>query len=168
MKTKIIIVIFLTSMLALIWSSAAWAADRFNTRDNRQTRRIHQGIRSGKITFPEARRLKREQLHIDRAYCRALADGHLNRHERQRLNKMQDRASRHIYRAKHNHTRRQLHRQYLNGGHRAYYHGRGLVHNHNACRYHTATQIHYSHGYEFLAGVSNMGWQFAFFSRNSH
>jgi len=128
MKTKIIIVIFLTATLALIWGSTAWAADRLNTRYNRQTRRIHQGIRSSKITGPEARRLKKEQRHIDRAYGRALADGHLNRHERQCLDKMQDRASRHIYRAKHNHTRRQLHRQYLNGAHREYHHGRGMLH----------------------------------------
>lgn len=167
MKAKMIIVIFLTSALAMIWSSAAWAADRFNTRDNRQSRRIHQGIRSGKITRPEARRLKKEQRHIHRAYNRALADCHLNRHERRRLDKMQDHASRHIYRAKHNHARRHLHGQYHNGGHRAYHQHRGVVHNPNECRYHTATQAHYSDGYEFSAGVSNMGWQFAFFSRNS-
>lgn len=167
MKAKMIIVVFLTSMLALIWSSAAWAADRFNTRDNRQTRRIHQGIRSGKITRPEARRLKKGQRHIHRAYGRSLADGHLNRHERRRLDKMQDRASRHICRAKHKRARRHLQRHYHNGGHRAYYHRRGVVHNPKECRYYTATQAHYSDGYEFSAGVSNMGWQFAFFSRNS-
>jgi hypothetical protein len=167
MKTKMLTAIFLTSMLALIWSSAAWAADRFNTRANRQTRRIHQGIRSGKITFPEARRLKREQLHIDCAYCRALADGHLNRHERRRLVKMRDRASRHIYRAKHNRARRHLQRHYHNGDHRAYYHRRGVVHNPNECHYYTATEPGYFDGYEFSAGVSDTGWQFAFSSRNS-
>ena len=167
MKTKMIIVIFLTSMLALIWSSAAWAADRFNTRANRQTRRIHQGIRSGKITRPEARRLKKEQRHIHRAYNRARANCHLNRHKRRHLDKMQDRASRHIYQGKHNHARRHLHEQYHNGGHRGYYYRRGFLHNPKECRYHTATQAHYSDSYEFLAGVSNMGGQFAFFSMNS-
>jgi len=88
MKAKTIATIFLTSMLVLMWCSATWAADRFNTRDYRQTRRIHQGINSGKITRSEARHLRKEQRRIDRAYDRALADGRLNRHERMRLNKM--------------------------------------------------------------------------------
>ena len=43
MKNKTITTIFLTSILTVMWCSAAWAADRFNTRNHRQTRRIHQG-----------------------------------------------------------------------------------------------------------------------------
>jgi hypothetical protein len=122
MKAKTITTIFLTSMLTVMWSSAVWAADRFNTRDNRQTRRIHQGINSGKIIRPEFRYLRKEQRRIDRAYDRALADGRFNRHERMRLNKMQDRAGRHISRAKHNYGRRHLRRHYYHPGHRGYHH----------------------------------------------
>ena len=169
MKAKTITTIFLTSMLAMLWCSATWAADRFSTRDYRQTRRIHQGINSGKITRPEARHLRKEQRRIDRAYDRALADGHLNRHERMRLNKMQDRAGRHISRAKHNHGRRHWGKHYYHRGHRGYHHRRGVVYNHNEYYYYPATETEedYSDGYEFSAGLSDTGWQFGFTVRNS-
>jgi hypothetical protein len=49
-----------------------------------------------------------------------------------RLNKMQDRASRHISRAKHNHGRRHLRRYYYPA---------------------TETEEEYSDGYEFSAGL---------------
>jgi len=133
-----------------MWCSAAWA-DRSSIRDHRQTRRIRQGIRSGEITRPETRRLKKEQRRIDSAYHRAAADGHLNRRERQRLDKMQDRAGRHIYRAKHNPVR----------------HRRRVVHNHNVNCYYPAMVTGYGGGYGFSVGVSDTGWQFAFSGRDS-
>ena len=77
MKAKTITIIFVTTILALMWCSAGWA-DSSNIREHRQTQRIRQGIRSGEITRPEARGLKNEQRRIDRAYHRASADGHLN------------------------------------------------------------------------------------------
>ncbi len=165
MKAKTITIIFATTILALMWCSAAWA-DRSSIRDHRQTRRIRQGIRSGEITRPEVRRLKKEQRRIDRAYRRASADGHLNRREGRRLNKMQDRASRHIYRAKHNHANRRLHRHYRNGAYRAYHHRRAVVHNHNVYYYPPAMASDYAGGYEFSVGVSDTGWQFAFSGRD--
>jgi hypothetical protein len=150
MKAKTITVIFVTTILALMWCSAAWA-DRSSNRDHRQTRRIRQGIRSGEITRPEVRRLKKEQRRIDSAYHRASADGHLNWRERQRLDKMQNRASRHIYRAKHNPVR----------------HRRAVVHNHNVYYYSPEMGTDYAGGYEFSVGVSDTGWQFAFSGRDS-
>jgi len=141
MKAKTITVIFVITVLALMWCSAAWA-DRSNIREHRQTQRIRQGIRSGEITRPEVLRLKKEQRHIDRAYHRASADGHLNRRERQRLDKLQNLASRHIYRAKHNPVRR----------------GYAVMHNHAVNCYYPAIKT----GYGFSVGVSNTGWQFAF------
>ena len=158
MKAKTITVIFVTTILALMWCSAAWA-ERSSNRDYRQTRRIRQGIRSGKITRPEVRRLKKEQRRIDKAYHRASADGHLNWRERQRLDKMQDRASRHIYRAKRNH--------YRNGAYRAYRYRRAVVHNHNVYYYSPEMEADYAGGYAFSVGVSNTGWQFAFSGRDS-
>ena len=156
MKAKTITVIFVTTILALMWCSAAWA-ERSSNRDYRQTRRIRQGIRSGEITRPEVQRLKKEQRRIDRAYHRASADGHLNWRERQRLGKMQDRASRHIYRAKHNHASRGLHR----------HHRRAVVHNNNVYYYSSEMETVYAGGYEFSIGVSDTGWQFAFSGRDS-
>jgi len=150
MKAKTMTVIFVTTILALMWCSAAWA-DRSSIRDHRQTRRIHQGVLSGEITRPEVRRLKKEQRRIDSAYHRAFADGHLNWRERQRLDKMQDRAGRHIYRAKHNHVR----------------HRHAVGYNHNVSCYYPAIKTDYADGYEFSVGVSDTDWQFAFSTRGS-
>jgi len=141
MKAKTVTIIFVTTLLALIWCSAAWAG-RSSIRNHRQKQRIRQGIRSGEIIRPEARRLKKEQRRINRAYHRATADGHLSWRERQRLNNMQDRASRHIYRAKHNPVRRRY----------------TVVHNHAVSCYYPGIKT----GYDLSVGVSNLGWQFAF------
>lgn len=141
MKAKTITVFFVTTIVALMWCSAAWA-ERSNIKDYRQTQRIRQGIRSGEITRPEVRRLKKEQGRIDRVYHRASADGHLNWRERQRLDKLQDLAGRHIYRAKHNSVR----------------HRRTIVHQHAVNCYYPVINT----GYGFSVGVSNKGWQFAF------
>lgn len=145
MKAKIIFLIFVTTTVALLWCSAAWA-DRSNNRDSRQTQRIRQGIHSGELTRPEVRSLKNEQRHIDRAYHRALADNHLNWQERQRLEKMQNHASRNIYRAKHNN----VHQRHV------------VVHRHNVNCYYPVPESVDAGGYEFSVGLSDIGWQFAF------
>jgi hypothetical protein len=141
MKAKTVTIIFVTTLLALIWCSAAWAG-RSSIRNHRQKQRIRQGIRSNEIIRPEARKLKKEQRRINRAYHRATADGHLSWRERQRLNNMQNRASRHIYRAKHNPVRRRY----------------TVVHNHTVSCYYPGIKT----GYDLSVGVSNLGWQFAF------
>ena len=165
MKAKTITIIFVTTVLALLWCSAAWA-ELFNRRDHRQAQRIRQGIRSGEIARPEARRLKREQLRIDRPYHQALSDGHLRWRERQRLRNMRDRASRHIYRAKHNRLTRRLQRHNYKGPYRAFRHRHTVVNNHNVY-YYPATETEYADGYEFSVGVSDTGWQFAISARDS-
>jgi hypothetical protein len=145
MKAKKIPLILVTTIMALIWCSSAWA-ERSNIRDYRQTQRIRQGIRSGEITRPEVRRLKSEQRHIDRAYHGALADGQLNWRERQRLRKMHDYASRDIYRVKHNNFRQR----------------HAVVPKHTVNHYYPAINLGHGNGYEFSVGVRDTGWQFAF------
>ena len=145
MKTKKISLILVTTIMALIWCSSAWA-DRSNIRGDRQTQRIRQGIRSGEITRPEVRILKNEHRHINQAYHRALAVGHLNWLERQRLRKMQDHASRDIYRTKHNNIRRR----------------HAVVQRHNVNCYYPVAESVEAGGYEFSVGLSDIGWQFAF------
>ena len=149
MKAKTISVIFVTTILALMWCSAAWA-DRSTIREYRQTQRVRQGIRSGEITRPEVLRLRKEQRRIDRAYHRASADGHLNRRERQRLDKLQNLASRHIYRAKHN----PVHRRHA------------VMHNQAVNCYYPVANSRHGEGYAFSLGVSNIGWHFAFSGQN--
>jgi hypothetical protein len=75
---------------------------RANGRERAQHARIHQGRTSGEVTTGEARALNHEQRHIRRSERRAKADGTVTRQEKRRLERRQDRASRHIHRAKNN------------------------------------------------------------------
>ena len=72
-----------------------------NQRQHNQQERIHQGVKSGELTRGEARRLEGEQRHIGREERAYKADGQLTRAERADLRHDQDRASRDIYRQKH-------------------------------------------------------------------
>ena len=59
------------------------------------------GSSSGAFTPQEARRLANEQRRIQAAEDRMRADGRLDPRERARLDRMQDKADRHIYRENH-------------------------------------------------------------------
>ena len=81
------------------------ATPRVEQREANQERRIQQGERSGQLTQREARRLQAEQGRVERTEDKAKADGKVTAQERARLNHMQDRASRDIYREKHDRQR---------------------------------------------------------------
>ena len=73
-----------------------------NARQNRQERRILQGVGSGELTRRETRGLVTEQNHIERMEQRARATGgEFTARERARIEREQNQASRHIYRQKH-------------------------------------------------------------------
>jgi hypothetical protein len=71
-------------------------------RQARQQQRIASGVAHGRLTPRETAQLEREQAQVDRAQARAGADGKVTRGERQRIDEMQDRASRKIHHKKHN------------------------------------------------------------------
>ncbi len=77
------------------------AMPRVEKRQDLQQQRIGQGAASGQLTPRETIRLEREQAGIERAQKRAEADGSVTPAERARLNKRQNKASRRIYRQKH-------------------------------------------------------------------
>lgn len=77
---------------------------RVDRRQDRQWSRLFQGRHSGELNRGEFRSLKREQKKIGRMERRFSSDGYLSGRERYRLERAQDRASRHIARAKHNDT----------------------------------------------------------------
>ena len=87
---------FTISALAGPWTP------RVDRREANQERRIEQGVRSGALSPGEARRLEAQQERIERAEGRAKADGVVTGRERTHLENMQNRASRNIYRKKHN------------------------------------------------------------------
>ena len=88
-------------MVSFVWIDAAFAG-RVKNRQVKQQKRIHQGIRSGELTKGEVIRLEKQQKHIQKSKRRAWSDGKLTPKERIRLEHKQDRASRRIYKAKHN------------------------------------------------------------------
>lgn len=71
-------------------------------REQRQERRIDQGVKSGRLTPAEAGRLDAQQARIRQREERMKAKGRLTHRDRVRLARAQHRASRNIYRKKHN------------------------------------------------------------------
>ncbi len=70
-------------------------------RQANQEKRIDQGITSGQLNEREANRLNKQQEHINKIEDKAKADGVVTKGERARIDRAQDRASRHIAREKH-------------------------------------------------------------------
>jgi len=75
---------------------------RADARQDRQTDRIAEGLKSGELSFGETRGLLRQQARIGRAEEAFKADGVVSAKEKAILERMQDRASGDIYEAKHN------------------------------------------------------------------
>jgi hypothetical protein len=95
-------VIFSMSMFLGVISYAQERTPNVNDRQSAQQDRIQQGRNSGELTRNETALLRKEQKHIRIGERRSKADGDVTMAERRRLSKKQDRASRHIRRAKNN------------------------------------------------------------------
>lgn len=89
--------------VALLGVTAPYLAEAgvIKNREVRQQRRIEQGVKSGELTARETARLEKEQGKIEADREKALADGKMTRKEKAKLTREQNRASRHIYRQKH-------------------------------------------------------------------
>ncbi|HVP70615.1 MAG TPA: hypothetical protein VMS45_04765 [Gemmatimonadaceae bacterium] len=103
MKRIDAVVIAMLAMLMLASvASASVATPNVERREWRQDQRIRQGVKSGELTRPEARRLVRGEARIDRMEWRAKRDGHVSPRERAHLQRALNHESRRIYRLKHN------------------------------------------------------------------
>ena len=126
MKSRTLKILPMAMGLVLIVVSMSWAREPISHRQMKQSQRITHGIRSGQMTDREFVSLNREQKRIGKYKRRARGDGRIGHRERRRLHGMQDRASAHIYRAKHNrvshYARRPTHKS-LHFWHRPVYHG---------------------------------------------
>jgi hypothetical protein len=112
MKKFVLLIGILGLLLAMVGEGVAATIPQstrtptVNRRQNRQHRRIRQGVRSGQLTRAEAARLRREQARIAAQKRAARRNGRVSPAERARLRREQNRANRRIYRAKHNNRRR--------------------------------------------------------------
>ena len=73
-----------------------------NQRQRNQQARIGQGVKSGQLTAGETRHLEAQQAKIQHDKKAAKADGTVTPQEKAKLTREQNRASRTIYRDKHN------------------------------------------------------------------
>ena len=90
------------ALLALAAATAfAQQPARVEQRQANQQARIAQGTASGTLTPKETQRLEKEQAHIAKVETKAEADGVVTTKEAKHVHRMQDRASRDIYRQKH-------------------------------------------------------------------
>jgi hypothetical protein len=126
MKSRTLKILPMVIGLVLIMVSVSWARDPISHRQKKQSQRITRGIRSGEVTDREFVRLNREQRRIGKYKRRARGDGYISNRERRQLHRMQDRASAHIYRSKHNresHYACRPKHKHLHFWHRPVYHG---------------------------------------------
>jgi len=99
MKTKLF---FLFAIVAGLGMSNV-QAQAVQKRSKHERTRIKQGVHNGELTRAETKRLANEQRNIHQDIRSAkMDDGKIGPHERREINRDQARASRHIYRAKHN------------------------------------------------------------------
>jgi hypothetical protein len=94
--------LLLLAGILMIGTATTVLAGPFTGREARQQTRLNGGVESGEITPREYRRLEWEQGPIIADRQRAWADGYLSCGEVRHLNREQNRASRDIWRAKHN------------------------------------------------------------------
>jgi hypothetical protein len=101
--TKIVLAV---GSAALLTAGALYAGPTddpgIQKREQNQERRIEQGVKSGQLTPGEAGRLERQQAKIQQDEARMKSDGKLTKKERAKLTREQNRASKNIYRKKHN------------------------------------------------------------------
>lgn len=83
-------------------TSFAHSPSRIDTREARQSARIHNGVVSGQLTRREAKNLRQGQQRIHRMEHRAKRDGVVTARERNRIKRAQNTQSRHIYNKRHN------------------------------------------------------------------
>ena len=88
-------------LVAFLMAGYPSFAGTINQRQWRQQARIWNGYRSGDLTLREFRRLERQQTHIRSSKARARQDGVVTPRERVRIHREQNRASRRIFRQRH-------------------------------------------------------------------
>ncbi len=93
--------ILVAAALAAISVPAIAGTPGLDAREQNQRQRIAQGLRSGELTRPEARRLIAGERRLHRHQRYARSDGVVTAAERLRLQRNADRMSARIYRQKH-------------------------------------------------------------------
>jgi hypothetical protein len=94
--------IIFSCLLVFSFSAFAEGEAKVDARQDMQDQRIEKGIESGELTQGEQKRLEKQQGRIQRAEDRAMKDGQMSGKEARHINRMQNKASGAIHRARHN------------------------------------------------------------------
>lgn len=160
MKAKALMIGSIFVAILLIAVNTSWAKGGIAHRQMKQSNRITDGLKSGEITHRELVRLNKEQWRIQQAIRKAWADGRLKPHERRRIHRLQDRASKHIYRHKHNRVKRYRSRPYhrhRHYRHRPVHYGYHFHHRYRPTYYGTYFKGRYSEPHYSFAW--SVGWR---------
>jgi uncharacterized membrane protein YebE (DUF533 family) len=96
---RVVVITAVLSLFAL--TSFAQNTPKVDTREQNQKERIKQGVKSGELTKKETAKLATEQAKIRATEAAAKADGKVTAKEKARIEHQQDKASKHIYKQKH-------------------------------------------------------------------
>jgi hypothetical protein len=99
---KVWIKVSFLAVIAAMFLPLIGSAQGINQRQRNQQSRIRQGVRSGELTRREAGRLEAQQarIRVNERYARR-SGGEFTARERARIQRQENRASRNIYRQKH-------------------------------------------------------------------
>ncbi|HVZ98002.1 MAG TPA: hypothetical protein VG847_14065 [Chitinophagaceae bacterium] len=97
MNNKFLLILIIASGLGI-----ASARAQVRRRTVRQQERIHQGVKSGELTHPEAAKLRSNERGIHQDIKAAKSDGKITPAERKDIRQDERKNSREIYRKKHN------------------------------------------------------------------
>ena len=99
---KRVLILMLAAALFGSVTVAQTVTPKATKRQVHQQQRIKEGVKSGELTKGEAARLEAQQGKIAVDKAKAKSDGVVTAKERAKLHREQDRASKNIYRKKHN------------------------------------------------------------------
>ena len=106
MKKTLMLIGVMVSFVAVSVAASAGPRGKIRRTQRRQVVRIADGVKSGELNKPEARRLVRQQARIGKMRKKAAEDGKLTLGEAARIRHQQKKANRRIYRQKHDGQKR--------------------------------------------------------------
>jgi len=93
--------VILSLLFGGLLSAPLFAANPIDRREHNQKERIRQGVKSGELTRNETRHLTKEEARIRALEKKARSDGDITKKEALRLDRALDKASKDIYKQKH-------------------------------------------------------------------
>lgn len=99
---KLILILFITVFGIFATNTFGQTTHHADEREHNQKRRVKRGVKSGEITKKEGKSIKHSEKDVLSYEKKAKSDGTVTKKEKARLQHKQNKASRKIFRTKHN------------------------------------------------------------------